>query len=152
MKVPPLLGINPVNILGNIFLSFWPFILCCNMCAWFFFNLTLSHEHFFISLNIYGRHHSKLFTSPSDRTSHSACNAPAQGCSGRQFCDPGLWRFRNSSLWWWSLVMKSPESVWTLGNCCLLRSIPHLGGMPLCLIFFLTISIAVPEVLLNLPS
>ena len=57
-----------------------------------FFNLTLSHEHFFISLNIYGRHHSKLFTSPSDRTLHSACNAPAQGCSGRQFCDPGLWR------------------------------------------------------------
>lgn len=41
----------------------------------FFFNLTLSHEQFFISLNIDGGHHCKLFSSPSDRTAHHACNA-----------------------------------------------------------------------------
>lgn len=32
--------------------------------ALFFFTLTWSHEHWFISLNMYGRHHSKLFSSP----------------------------------------------------------------------------------------
>lgn len=56
----------------------WIIFLCIHtilQSALFFFNLTLSHEQFFISLNIDGGHHSKLFSSFSDRTAHHACNA-----------------------------------------------------------------------------
>lgn len=66
---------------------------------------------FFISLNIYGRHHSKLFRSPSDRTSHSACSEVVPGCLVRQFWELVAWRFRNSSSWWWRLLMKVPPWV-----------------------------------------
>lgn len=125
------LEINPVNILGNIFFSFFLCISTILQCAFFFFNLTLSHEHFFISLNIYGRHHSKLFSSPPDRPSHSACNAVVQGCLVRQFREREAWHFTVSSSWWWSWVTTSPVSLWTFGNCWLRRNIPCANCMPL---------------------
>lgn len=129
----------------NTFFSFFPcfYTILHSAFFFFFFNLTLSHEHFFISLNIDGQHHSKLFSSPSDRTSHCACSASVPGCLVRPFWKLVALHFRNSSSWRWYLVTEGPPGVlWPLDNGWSLMGILWPSCMSFSLIIFLIIPMA----------
>lgn len=110
------MGINSVHMLENIFWFFSLHSLYFSVCL-LFFNLTLSQEQFFISLNIDGGYHSKLFSSPSDRTSHHACNAVCR--LGDMVSEETSACYRASSLGWCCLGRKM-ATVGLWGHWCLL--------------------------------
>lgn len=111
------MGINSVHMWENIFWFFSLHSLYFLVCLLFSFNLTLSQEQFFISLNIDGRYHSKLFSSPSDRTAHHACNA--LWWLGEMVSEETSGCCRASSSGWCSLGRKM-ATVSLCGHWCLL--------------------------------